>query len=519
MSTDKKGGDFRNRYLITATLEALSPFHIGTGSREPRTDSNGTSIEVSTVVTDCSNKPYIPGSSLKGAMRQWSKDMYGDTPAWQNLFGSPEAEGKLEVWDAGCLSESQTPTNCHLAGWCLERLTYVAKSVAIDPATGTASEHKLYNFELVPIGAQFKVTFSAQNLSDEEAGLLNATIMGFKDEATPILLGSMTKRGFGHFSIQDIKVYKLDKERLDEWKSCVVARDKAGYSTLEDERFKAVLPEYKCTPRNTLTSRLKETWEITLETPVVVRSGGKFGWKNATASKTRNHQMKFMWGKEKGELDEIGDLNFSIRLDGNKAQPYYHIPSAGIRGALREWAVTNLLPREQWDMEKFLKYELPAWQPVPEMMRNIIDMFGFAVSTPDKKRTSDCTKAGRLIIDVEPFNETAERPTMQGTWNERAGNNYGPDNAQRHVKPRNPLDRITHEAKKGGLHNFLEFSAGQKVKVSITVKEPTDFDRRLLETFKQEINNGMIRFGGLSGIGRGRVSLVSKTEEGFEHGA
>jgi len=113
-------------------------------------------------------------------------------------------------------------------------------------------------------------------------------------------------------------------------------------------------------------------------------------------------------------------------------------------------------------MEKFLKYELPAWQPVPEMMRNIIDMFGFAVSTPDKKRTSDCTKAGRLIIDVEPFNETAERPTMQGTWNERAGNNYGPDNAQRHVKPRNPLDRITHEAKKGGLHNFWSFQRGRR---------------------------------------------------------
>lgn len=96
--------------------------------------------------------------------------------------------------------------------------------------------------------------------------------------------------------------------------------------------------------------------------------------------------MKFVWGREKGNLEEIGDLNFSIRLDGNIAKPYYHIPSAGIRGALREWTITNLLPRDQWDMEKYLK-ELPAGQDVPEMMQNIISLFGFAVSTPDKEIT------------------------------------------------------------------------------------------------------------------------------------
>lgn len=517
MSTDKKGGNFRNRYLITATLEAMAPFHIGTGSREPRIDSNGTGIEVSTVVTDGSKKPYIPGSSLKGAMRQWSKEISGASAAWDNLFGSQEAEGKLEVWDAPCVSASATPTNPHLSGWNQERLTYVAKSVAIDPETGTAAEHKLYNFELVPIGAQFRVTFTAQNLSGEEAGLLNATIKGFNDTTAPIVLGSMTKRGFGQFRIDGMTAYKLDSERLDVWKKHADKTNTAGYSTIEDDTFKSALPEYNVKAAGSSAARLTETWEMTLETPMVIRSGGKFGWKNAAASKTRNNQMKFKWGQEKGPLEEIGDLNFSIRLDGGMAQPYYHIPSAGIRGALREWAITNLLPRDQWDMEKYLK-ELPAGQPVPDMMWNIISLFGFTVSTPDRERTQKCTRAGRLMISVEPFKESADKPAMQGTWDELAGNNYGPDNAIRHVKPRNPLDRITHAAKDGGLHNFLEFSSGQKIMVAIVINTPTeepitaqqDFDRRFLEVIKREINDGMIRFGGLSSIGRGKVSMKER---------
>jgi len=516
MSTDKKGGNFRNRYLITATLEAIAPFHIGTGSRVSRTDSNNINIEVSTVVTDNRGKPYIPGSSIRGAMRQWSKDMYGESAAWSNLFGSQNAEGKLEVWDAPCESESVTPTNSYLSGWDQKRLTYVAKSVAINPETGTAEEHKLYNFELVPIGAKFKVTFSAQNLSadDEDARLLNATIGGFYHKTAPILLGSMTKRGFGQFRIQDLKVYKLDKERLGDWKKHVEGKDKAGYSTIEDDRFKATLPEYKGEQTGKLTNRLTETWEMNLETPMVIRSGGKFGWKNAAASKTRNNQMKFVWGQEKGGLEEIGDLNFSMRLVGQQAEPYYHIPSAGIRGALREWAITNLLPRDQWNMESYLK-QLAVGQALPEMIKNIISLFGFAVSTPDKERTKECTRAGRLFISVEPFKENAEKPAMQGTWDERTGNKYGPDNAKRHVKPRNPLDRITHEAKKGGLHNFLEFSGGQQFNLTVTIKEPNDFDKRFLEVIKREINDGMIRLGGLSSIGRGRVSM---RDGGVKHG-
>lgn len=515
MSMDKKGGDFRNRYLITATLEALAPFHIGTGSREPWTDSNGTSVEVSTVVADYSGKPYIPGSSLKGALRQWSKEMYGVTEAWQNLFGSPDAEGKLEVWDAGCVSSSTTPSNPHLSGWKQDRLTYVAKSVALDPETGTAAEHKLYNFELVPEGACFQATFSAQNLTEDEAALVNAAINGFGHDTAPIVLGSMTKRGFGKFVIKNIKAYRLDSAGIVKWKEHVKGKETAGYKSIEDTAFTVELPAYKT---GNTPNTLSETWTMRLETPLVVRSGGKFGWKNAAASKTRNHQMQFRWGREKGNLEEIGDLNFSIRLDGNVAKPYYHIPSAGIRGALREWAITNLLPREQWDMEKYLK-ELPAGQDVPEMMQNIISLFGFAVSTPDKEITRKCTRAGRLIISVDPFNETEEKPTMQGTWGSSSDTNYGPSNAKRHVKPRNPLDRITHAAKDGGLHNFLEFSSGQQINLTITIKEPNDFDLRFLEVVKREINDGMIRFGGLSGIGRGRVSVRKHNQEADNHGA
>ncbi len=118
-----------------------------------------------------------------------------------------------------------------------------------------------------------------------------------------------------------------------------------------------------------------------------------------------------------------------------------------------------------------------------------------------------------MKIEIEPFNSIGnEKPVMDGEFRSN-GNQYGPDNAKLHIKTRNPLDRVTQSAKEGGLHSFLEFSPGQELNVTISIRDPQPFDYKLLECWEKEIEEGMIRFGGLTGIGRGRVSFINNKDE------
>ena len=570
MTTQFKGGKFINRYLIKTTLTALSSFHIGDGkttTRKGMTDKEREKLKINAIVTDAHGKAYIPGSSLRGAMRDWLRQAYeamsenlDDETAKEKIndirnslkeqkekdkellafiiekvstldrvFGTQYNEGKLEVWDAYCASEVVTPTKDDglWCGWDKDRLTYVAKSVAINPETGTADDGKLYNYELVPSGAMFKAIFSAQNLSPEEAALLLAILNGFNHKNNPIVLGAMTKLDFGRFKIsEEFKIYRVDSTNLATWRNLAENEKNAdaGYDSIARKEFELKKEEREklevtALPVTKSLNKHAEELTFTLETPMVIRSGSSAGWKNAAKSKTRNYKMEFKWDATPQELenryDRIGDLYHSLKIVGDQPTPYYHIPSSSIRGALRAWTIKRLLPQDWWDIEKKLKEG--AMTNLPPYFDNILSLFGFAIEGADKKITRNYTKAGRLTIRVAPFENGQVVPAVDGNdWENPSVDNFGPANAARHVKPRNPLDRITHAAKEGGLHNFLEFSRGQELVFTIEIREPKEFDLTLLERWKVEINSGMIRFGGLTGIGRGRVML--KKEEVIPHG-
>ena len=159
------------------------------------------------------------------------------------------------------------------------------------------------------------------------------------------------------------------------------------------------------------------------------------------------------------------------------------------------------------------------------LLDGILSLFGFVVKTRDKSLDEKFTCAGRLTIDVSPFAGNQTNPDVDGTWLSDVNNpnDYGPTNVNRHIKTRNPLDRITNAARETGLHSGLEFSKGQAFTVTLIVvapkkkkdsgqagmtedREQNEFDKRLIDWWCNEINTGMIRFGGLSSIGRGRVT-------------
>lgn len=243
-----KGDALLNRYRITGTLTTVSPLHIGTGEARPLPRAEDKTVEVSTIITDHRGKPMIPGSTLRGVLRNWLLTVLeGVGTQWaverdydgeglldldqagqiqkargtfshlELLFGTPLNAGKIEVWDATCCTGDLQAMNDTLLGWDSNRLTYVDTSVAIDPARGTAKEKLLYKADVVPPGVTFELNLVAQNLSDDELGLLLLALEGFNSQIYPIQVGARRGRGYGRMRFQMGTIYRLERDGVKKW--------------------------------------------------------------------------------------------------------------------------------------------------------------------------------------------------------------------------------------------------------------------------------------------------------------
>ncbi|WP_035991672.1 CRISPR-associated RAMP protein Csx7 [Leptolyngbya sp. KIOST-1] len=215
---------FKNRLEITGTLTTITALRISQGRS---TEPIGSDLPV---VKDSLGRPLIPGSSFKGAMRsrleafmrgidptlakepselvsqamnshvktlkeQHKDDDQALTKALDNLtdevskvFGTPWQASKFQVQDL--MVEADT-----WFGQYQER-----DGVAIDRDTETASDGKLYDFQVVPAGTSFEFKAVVENADPWELGLLMVGLHQF--EAQQIPLGGGKSRGLGVVSLE-----------------------------------------------------------------------------------------------------------------------------------------------------------------------------------------------------------------------------------------------------------------------------------------------------------------------------
>jgi len=289
-----KGDDFVNRYRLEGKLTATSPFHLGSGFSVERKGLNKPNtekpIQISAIATDHLGHPVIPGSSLKGALRGYllnvlstvngnqqkeiaevlakehdydasdlkekkQKDqivfMRETASVLERLFGTPFAEGKIEVWDGECVSAEYSIddnlSDSEVAPyWNSKRFTYVDQSVAINPRTNTAIDKNLYSFEIVPPGVTFVINICGQNISKIEIGMLLFGLEAFNSEIWPLTLGAMGGRGFGRFDFQLTELYclKNKKDNISNWIKEAICNRHSGYFSLqrldESEKKKSI---------------------------------------------------------------------------------------------------------------------------------------------------------------------------------------------------------------------------------------------------------------------------------------
>ncbi|WP_435548577.1 RAMP superfamily CRISPR-associated protein [Desulfobacterium sp. N47] len=275
------------------------------------------------------------------------------------------------------------------------------------------------------------------------------------------------------------------------------------------------------------------TWSICTITPLCIKSGTTSVWKQAGGNgvKTRlvNAEFDFFNKKKVDQKNKeskesnVYDFYFDVDVENNESHIRYHIPASSIRGAIRNYTIKRLIPKKYWtaaldatgqnsddqanqtdEDDKTLVRALkePGWHIIQ-------NLFGLSIDK-ETEELMDESVAGRITFRVDDLSKldiaAFKSNLISGSW----GKNkviFPSTHGKMVLTTRNPLGRITQGAKEGGLHTFMELAPGNEFKVHIKIINPTLADLGLIAFWEKSINNGLIRLGGLTSVGRGRLNI------------
>lgn len=244
---------FESRLHIVGTLQLETALRIGAGRM-------GGAAEVDLpVVKDLADRPYIPGSSFKGAFRahteallraiefelactSTSKPQKGKVPGCLTQEQVDEIKRKYEELarkgrcsdPAKLIGQELIASSCWacrvfgapwLASKVLIKDLFVAdetwfgrylerQGVAIDRDSETAGRGLLYEFEAVPAGTAFDFEMVVENATKAEQGLILLGLREFETGRVP--LGGGRSRGLGQVKLDIVweSSEKVDKDSL-----------------------------------------------------------------------------------------------------------------------------------------------------------------------------------------------------------------------------------------------------------------------------------------------------------------
>lgn len=231
----------RKRLRILAELVFDTAWRIGSGREGPTSDLG--------VLVDPFGVPILPGSSIKGKLRQTCESIapaLGMTAcllnvnasgincasdvkwfsknrdahkkaiekgpeallAWVEdntcdvckLFGSPVRAAKIRCSDGRLVDPSAA-------------IVQVRDGVVIDRDSHTAAEGLKYDYETVIAGTRYHLIFDLENTSDREEALFGAALFEWNSGAT---LGGFTSRGLGRFHLKNIRLLGVDFDKPEE---------------------------------------------------------------------------------------------------------------------------------------------------------------------------------------------------------------------------------------------------------------------------------------------------------------
>lgn len=274
---------------------------------------------------------------------------------------------------------------------------------------------------------------------------------------------------------------------------------------------------------------LKVHWVLRCETPLAIRNGKSVFYQTLDEKRTKSRGMgvRFEWKQPPPGSDTdhtVAALHYGYQVRNGALEQVHFVPPSSLRGSLRSWTISHLVqpdyrrgmspPKKEDDAktQENLDNLQAALNDPSSGYPWIASLFGLALETRTGK---ECiSNAGRLRVETKPFesNRLPQPIVINGKPDQILA---GPTNARRQMVVRNPLDRMTHASKEKGLHQFLEFSRRESFQVEMTIRNPVNSDLGLLSLWRRELNDGLLRLGALSSIGRGRV-YIEKDKENYE---
>lgn len=215
----------KNISIITATIELKTGLHIGAGDTEMHIGG----IDNTVIKNPLTNKPYIPGSSLKGKIRsllEWRSGAVKEAPLqYEDIKNSSNEKHVLPILQlfgtsgSDQLSDDEAakvgPTrlafwDCPLNEVWADSLnednllpTEVKSENSINRISGTAQNPRFS--ERVPAGAEFDFKLAIKQLDTDDTALLDTVLVGLKLLELDSLGGSGS-RGYGKVAFKNIEI-------------------------------------------------------------------------------------------------------------------------------------------------------------------------------------------------------------------------------------------------------------------------------------------------------------------------
>jgi CRISPR/Cas system CSM-associated protein Csm3 (group 7 of RAMP superfamily) len=303
-----------DRWRIRASLKTCSPLHVGDGEDlkisgrdcdKSTFDMKKADPSFATVFTGKDNRPLIPATSIKGALRAWAEAHGIPKTLVEAAFGkSAEAEqdrgqpnrkkdhgnsGALWFSDA-LLTSCPAPTDERYRCWSPIRQTALSPHVSIDPVTRSAEENLLYYLEYVPEGAVFSFDIVAQG---DDLDMRNLALFlltrAFRSPNRPARLGSQAANGWGEMNCE---IDSCDILGARQWLSGDPKPWHEAFTSVDDSQRAAWL---KAAGEAFTDSRNEETVEIALtlhfEGPMFVNDPTRARKAGSSAETPVSHAM------------------------------------------------------------------------------------------------------------------------------------------------------------------------------------------------------------------------------------
>lgn len=207
---------FKNQFILSGRLVAQTALRIGDGQTYRSWGGD------SPILVDHAGRPYIPGSSFKGALRAhiegFIRTIIPDAakdpsqPEYQQAYDQLIQDDKsledilqMSCWTSQMFGSPAFASRINVCDLTIEEKTWfdqteIRRGMGIDRDTLTGVSQTAYNYEAIPPFTAFSMQLRAENMDD---WMLGALLLGLKAfERGDILMGGYRSRGLGSVKLQ-----------------------------------------------------------------------------------------------------------------------------------------------------------------------------------------------------------------------------------------------------------------------------------------------------------------------------